>query len=325
LVLWLAAVPGTVWMALAVHFDLPWPRWRTPLALLLVLGSLALMTLLPLLPAALSWSALFGGVVWWWLSIEPRGDRDWELGVARAPRVSIDGDKVLIRGFRDFDYRPDGAPVLRYDDRSFDLSRVESLDYFLSHWSGPAIAHTMVSVGFGDDRYLCISVEVRKERGQRYSSLKGFFRQFELIYVIGEERDLVRLRTAIRREEVYLYRVRIPPERIRRFLLECLRRAESLAARPEWYNALTSNCTTNLFAHVEDPPRGLDALKILFNGYSDRYIYRRGAFADHLSFEELKRRSLIRGASSCEGSGPEFSRRLRAGLVEPEREVSPRR
>lgn len=158
--------------------------------------------------------------------------------MALAPRITIDGDRVQVHNFRNFDYLPDGEPLPRYEERAFDLARLESVDYFMCHWSGPAMAYNMVSFGFGDDRYLCLSVEARKEVGERYSALLSFFRRFELIDVIGDERDLVRLRTAIRKEAVYLYRVRVPPERMRRFLLACLRRAESVAVRPEWYNAL---------------------------------------------------------------------------------------
>jgi len=317
LLLWLFALPGTAWMALAVYFDFPRSSWRAPLIMLLVLVSLGTLALPARLPGVLAWSALFGLVLGWWLSLKPRRDRHWASETARPPRVVIDGDEVLIRNFRNFDYTPEGEPVPRHEDRTFDLTRLETLDYFISYWSGPAIAHTMVSFGFGEDRYLCLSVEVRKERGQKYSSLRGFFRQYELIYVIGDERDLVRLRTNIRREEVYLYRVRTPPAKIRRFLLECLRRAESLAVQPEWYNAFTSNCTTNLFSHVEDPPKGCAALEVLLNGYSDRFIYRQGAFADHLSFAELRARSAIREAALPAGGASDFSRRIRAGLVEP--------
>src|SRR4029453_15165023 len=154
---------------------------------------------------------------------------------------------------------------------------------------GPAVAHSMVSFGFGDGQHLCISVEARKEQGEQYSTLRSFFRQFELIYVIGDERDLVRLRVAIRKESVYLYRVNVPPERIRRFLLACLEPAE----RPEWYNALPSNCATNLFDLMERPPRGLRVLEVLLSGFSARYLHRKGGFAGHLSFAELKEQSFL--------------------------------
>jgi len=316
-VLLAVGIPATAWMALALHFDLRGSSLRNPLAIFLALFSLALLILLPIVAAALAWGALFAVVLWWWLSLKPRADRDWLPEVARPPQVTIEGDKILIRDFRDFDYTPQGDQVPRYLDRTLDLGRLETLDYFVSHWSGPLIAHTMVSFGFGGDDYLCLSVEVRRERGQAYSALKGFFRQFEIIYVIGSERDLVRLRTSIRREEVYLYRVRVPPERMRRYLVECLRRAEALAARPEWYNALTSNCTTNLFSHMAEGPKARDMLEILLNGFSARYLYQRGGFADHLSFEELQARSSLREAALSAGDGADFSRRIRAGLVEP--------
>lgn len=303
-------------MALAVYFDLPWPRWRRPLAAGTALVALGLASLPPLLVAAPAWAAAFGLVLVWWLSLRPRMDRQWAPDVAEVPRATIDGSSLHIRNFRNFDYGPGGEPLPRYEERTFDLERLESVDYFVCHWSGPAIAHTMVSFGFGEDRYLCISVEARKERGEKYSALRSFFRHFELIYVLGDERDLVRLRLAIRKEKVYLYRVRVPPERIRRYLLACLRRVESLAVRPEWYNAYTSNCTTNLFDLFERPPRGCAALEVLLSGFSARYLHRQGGFAGHLSFEELKARSLL-NEEVVRDSGPEFSRQIRAGLVLP--------
>ncbi len=309
-------MPATAWMSLAVYFDFPRPRWRWPLAVGVAFVSLGLVTLPPLFLAAPAWTAAFGLVLGWWLSLRPRADRQWAPEVSQAPRVTIEGDSVRIRSFRNFDYTLGGEILERYEERSFDLARLESIDYFVCHWSGPVIAHSMVSFGFGDNQYLCLSVEARKELGEMYSALRSFFRQFELIYVIGDERDLVRLRTAIRKEKVYLYRVCVPRERIRRFLLACLRRAESLAVRPEWYNALTSNCSTNLFSLTQKPPRGCAAIEVLLNGFSPRYLYRRGGFAGHLPFEELKERSLLSGESVMEG-GPDFSQRIRTALVLP--------
>jgi len=303
------------WMTLAVFFDSPWRRWRGPLAVSVALVSMGIISLPPLHLAVPAWAAMFGLVLAGWLSLRPRADRQWAAEVALAPRITIDGDRVQVENFRNFDYLPDGEPLPRYEERAFDLARLESVDYFMCHWSGPAIAHSMVSFGFGDDRYLCLSVEARKEVGERYSALLSFFRRFELIYVIGDERDLVRLRTAIRKEAVYLYRVCVPPERMRRFLLACLRRAESVAVRPEWYNALTSNCTTNLFALVEKPPRGCAALEVFLSGFSARYLYRQGRFAGHLSFEELRTQSLLRD-EAVTAADPDFSRRIRAALVQ---------
>jgi hypothetical protein len=316
LLFWLVAVPATAWMTLAVYIDLPWPPGRMPLAAGVALAAAALMTVPPLLVAAPAWAAMFGLVLWWWLTLRPRTHRQWAAEVAQVPRIVLEGDRVHIRNFRNFEYPARGQePLPRYEERTFDLARLESVDYFLCHWAGPAVAHSMVSFGFGDGQHLCISVEARKEQGEQYSTLRSFFRQFELIYVIGDERDLVRLRVAIRKESVYLYRVNVPPERIRRFLLACLERAESLAVRPEWYNALTSNCATNLFDLMERPPRGLRVLEVLLSGFSARYLHRKGGFAGHLSFAELKARSLLSEAAVTD-AGPDFSRRLRAPLVE---------
>jgi hypothetical protein len=221
------------------------------------------------------------------------------------------GDTLRIRGFRNFDYTRSGDPIPRYEERTFDLARLESLDYCLSHWSGQLMAHTLVSFGFGDGRFLAVSVEARRRRWQRYSPLWGLFRSYELFFVLGDERDIVRLRTNIRRERVYLYRVRIPPQNVRRLLDDYLKRVEKLAARPEWYNSVTDNCTTNLFYHrLQRIPRWLMP-GILLNGLSCRILYRLGYLDDGLPFKELQARSQIRERALAAGDSADFSRRIR--------------
>ena len=149
------------------------------------------------------------------------------------PRAEITGDMLHVRHFRNFSYSASGEPVPRYEERTYDLAKLLSLDYFLAHWSGPVMAHTLVSFGFDDGQFLCVSVEARRQRWQSYSPLWGLFRSYQLFFVLGDERDIVRLRTNIRREQVYMYRVRLAPQQLRRLLLDYVRRIETLAVRPE--------------------------------------------------------------------------------------------
>ena len=212
----LVVVPTTVWIALAVHYHdrRAWLRMLASIVPLVVVG--ASLVLLPLVPWALAvWLAVFVLAMAWWILLRPRDDREWAVGLDVLPQVEIAGDTLRIRQFRNFDYSSSGAPVPRYEERTFDLARLVSLDYFLSHWSGPLMAHTLVSFGFDDGKYLAISVEARRQRWQRYSPLWGMFRSYELMFVLGDERDIVRLRTNVRHERVYMYRLRMALQNVR--------------------------------------------------------------------------------------------------------------
>lgn len=191
-------------------------------------------------------------VIAWWLAIEPRNDRDWLPEVAHPPTASVEGNLVTIRNVRNFHYRSETDFDERWEERTYDLSGLRGADLFLSYWGSPWIAHTIVSWEFDDGQHLAISIETRKERGEAYSALLGFFRQFELYYVVADERDLVGLRTNQRGEDVYLYRLRTPIETARAVLLDYLEEANRLAASPRWYNALTHNCTTMIRHHVKN-------------------------------------------------------------------------
>jgi hypothetical protein len=311
----LVVVLTTGWIALAVHYHdrRPWLRLIVSVHPPAIVG--ISLWLLPLFPWALGvWLGLLVATIAWWFSLRPQSDREWAVGLEVLPRVEVVGDTLRIRGFRNFDYTPSGDPVPRYEERTFDLSRLESLDYCLSHWSGQFMAHTLVSFGFGDGRFLAVSVEARRRRWQRYSPLWGLFRSYELFFVLGDERDIVRLRTNIRRERVYLYRVRIPTQNVRRLLDDYLRRIQMVAVRPEWYNSVTSNCTTNLFYHrIRKIPRWL-LPGIFLNGLSARILYRLGFLNDGLPFKELQARSEIRERALAAGDAADFSRRIRAAM-----------
>jgi hypothetical protein len=193
------------------------------------------------------------------------------------------------------------------------------VDLFLCYWGDRLIAHTMLSFGFTDGRHLCISIETRKEKTENYSALRGFFKQYELIYVVGDERDLVRLRTNYRHEDVYLYRLKASPALVRAVLLDYLKCINQLRERPEWYNALTSNCTTNIRGHTKPyAPHARWDWRLLANGYIDEMIYDRGVVDRHLSFPELRERSRINERARKAGDAADFSRQIREGLPVPE-------
>ncbi len=253
-----------------------------------------------------------------WRSASPSNDRDWAPEVAVLPYATLSGDLVTVHNVRNFDYRTDADFVPAYYDRTFDLRRLDRVDLIAAYWMGPAIAHLFISFGFGEE-HLPISIEARKTRAQQYSSVAGFFRQYELFYVVGDERDVIRVRTNYRRsppEEVYVFRVAAPPENGRRVFLEYMREINELREHPRFYNTLTTNCTTMIFAHstIINPGHIPFSWKILLSGYTPEYAYDMGRLDRTLPFAELRRRGHINPAARAANDAPDFSQRIRAGL-----------
>ncbi len=256
----------------------------------------------------------------WWSGLRPSNDRDWQPEVARLAYATIDGDLVTVHNIRNFDYRTETDFTPAYYVRTYDLNKLDSADLVAVYWMGPAIAHLLISFGFGDD-HLAVSIEARKEKGEGYSSAKGFFRQYELYYVVADERDVIRVRTNYRKdppEDVYVYPLRGPRENIRRLFLEYVRKMNALREHPEFYNTLTTNCTTAILMNARVNPGSLPfSWKVLLSGYTPAYVYEAGRMDQSLPFEELKRRSLVNAAAQAADQAPDFSRRIRAALPRP--------
>jgi len=256
----------------------------------------------------------------WWTGLRPSNEREWQPEVARLAYATINGDMVTVHNIRNFDYRTETDFTPAYYVRTYDLNKLDSGDLVAVYWMGPAIAHLLLSFGFGDD-HLAISIEARKEKGEGYSSAKGFFRQYELYYVVADERDVLRVRTNYRKdppEDVYVYPLHVPRENIRRVFLEYIRKMNALREHPEFYNTLTTNCTTAILTNTRVNPRSLPfSWKVLLSGYTPAYVYESGRLDQSLPFEELKRRSLVNAAAQAADQAPDFSRRIRAGLPRP--------
>lgn len=252
----------------------------------------------------------------WWLSIRPSNDRRWIPDVERLASVERDGDRVRFRNVRNFDYHSSDTDFTAdWEERVFDLSEVRAVDIFFSEWGAPMIAHTIMSWEFADGRHLAISIETRKEVGEEYSAVLGFFRQFELYYVVADERDVIRVRTDFRGETVRVYRLSASPENARRLLEDYVESIDELDTEPAWYNALTQNCTTSIWRHVHklDSDFGWD-WRILANGSADALLYMRGSIENSLPFEELRRVSDVTGKAREAGTAEDFSWRIRQGL-----------
>jgi hypothetical protein len=257
------------------------------------------------------------GVIAWWLTIAPSQDRNWRPEVAVMPRAFIDGDRVRITGVRNFDYRSRNDFTEHYEEREVDLSHLTGLDFYVSYWSEGPVAHTFVSFVFDDAPPLSISIETRPEVGRGFEPIASMFKQFELIYVVGEERDLVGVRANHRREAVYLYHLNTSFADVRALLMVYLARINELADRPEFYNLLTNSCTINIIRYANAVGRkGRFDIRHLFNGLIDSYLYHSGRVDTALPFDELRRRSQINEvAQATEGAPePEFSQRIRASM-----------
>ena len=306
-----------VWSTMAVYYsNLPASWLRALAAVVFALGTIVVFVRLR--PGWLAKLVFLGGVtavVVWFLLTPPSNNRDWQPDVAILPYAEINGDQVTIHNIRNCDYRTDTDYSVRHYDKTFDLARLRSVDFYLVYWGSPLIAHTMLSFGFDGADYVCFSIETRKEKGEEYSAIRGFFRQYELTYVLADERDLVRLRTNFRGEQVYLYRLATEPVLARLVLLDYLKEVNRLKDRPEWYNALTSNCTTNIRGHTKPYAQNSHFdWRILLNGKIDSLAYERKTLYQGLPFNELKARSLINERAKAADNDPTFSKRIREGL-----------
>ena len=304
------------WATLAIYYsNLPWPWLRLVLA-----GAFAAFAIWALFLSrqrlmSLAAIVLFLGVVVWWISISPSHDRNWRPEVAVMPRVVIDGDRVRITGVRNFEYRSRNDFTVRYKTREVQLSHLTALDFYVSYWSEGPVAHTFVSFIFDNVPPLSISIETRPEVGEGFNPIASLFKQFELIYVVGEERDLVGVRTNYRHETVYLYRLNASADDARRLLLIYLARINELADRPEFYHLLTNSCTINIIRYANAAGReGRFDIRHLLNGLIDSYLYYSGRVDTTLSYDELRQRSLINKAAQAADGAPDFSQRIRASL-----------
>jgi Domain of unknown function (DUF4105) len=308
------------WWSLALRFRLPGPSWlASAVAVAYALGVfLVLLRLRPFRRAVLAVLASFVVLALWWSTIRPSNDRDWAREYAHIPYGELDGDRLTLHNVRNFDYRSEADFTDRWETRTYDLSTLIELDLFMSYWGSPAIAHTILSWVFADGPPLAVSIETRRERTESYSALRGFFREYEICYVAADERDLIRLRTNYRGEDVYLYRLRTQLDRARALLLDYVKSMNELRDRPGWYNALTHNCTTTIRAHTKALGGAAPFdWRLLANGYADQMLYERGALATQVPFTDLKTACLVDAMAKAADQSPAFSERIRDGVPRP--------
>jgi len=259
---------------------------------------------------------LFAALITWWHSIEPSNDRDWQTDVAVLAYATLEDNVVTVHNIRNFDYRSETDYTPAYYDKRFDLNKLDGVDLVASYWMGPTIAHVFLSFAFAGGDHLAISIETRKEKGEGYSTIKGFFRQYELYYVVADERDVIRLRTNYRRdppEDVYVYRLHGPIDNAQRLFMAYMQKLNELKTHPEFYNSLTTNCTTSIWLSARANQNHVPfSWKILASGYVPEFLYESGRLdSGGLPFSELQQRAHINGRAQTADGAVDFSRRIR--------------
>jgi len=312
---------SAIWSGLTLLYTVP----QNGLHIVLATGAAmaSAVVLAALFSGRLRWRALavqalvFTAVMSWWTQIAPSNERPWQTDVSVLPYATIEGDMVTVHNVRNFDYRSETDFTPAWYDKRLDLRKLEGVDLVAVYWMGPAIAHIFLSFAFTSGDHLAVSIETRKEQGEDYSTLKGFFRRYELYYVVADERDVIRLRTNYRQnppEDVYVYRLQGRSlEGARHIFIDYINKINSLKAMPEFYNTLTTNCTTNIWFHSRVNPDHLPfSWKILASGYVPQYLHESGLLDRSLPFAELQRRSHVNPRAQAAADAPDFSRRIRA-------------
>ena len=274
------------------------------------------------------WAKYLGGLLLllpliYWFSLNPSNNRNWRKDLAVLPYATVEGNKVTIHNIRYCKYRTDKDYDVHYYTKTFDLSHLCCAYIILSDWGLHKVVHTMFSFGFRNGNkidYVCFSIEVRKEKGEGYSAIRGFFKNYEIIYVVGDERDLIKLRTDYRKsppEVVRMYKLNPPSRKVlRKVFMDFVRKVNHLKEHPEWYNELTSNCMTSAFFLMRPDASRIKSLdwRLILNGYADRLLYEKGVIDNSTPFEEVRRNAIINQRAKAAGNSSNFSKLIRQGV-----------
>src|SRR3984957_3395097 len=272
---------SAIWGAFALWYQAPGGQsFKTLSVLLWVVFALILLIALwqgRTALAVLAFAAAFGCLLIWWQRIAPSNDRIWADDVAQMTAGTADGNRVTLRNVRNFEWRSDTDYTQRWETRAYDLERLNSVDMIMSYWTGPAIAHMLISFGFEDGEHVVFSVEIRREKRESFSEIGGFFKEFELSVSSADERDVIRVRTNVRGEDDYHSRIRMRLAAMRSLFLSYTDEANTLVAKPRFYNTITVNCTMLVYHMMKRIVGYLPwSYRLLLTGYLPTYVYRVG-------------------------------------------------
>jgi hypothetical protein len=257
----------------------------------------------------------FAGLLVWWHLLRPSNDRDWADDVARITHGEFDGDVVTLYNLRNFEWRTNSDYTQHWETRRYDLRKLDSVDMITSYWAGPAIAHVLFSFGFTDGGHVVFSVEIRREKAEQFSEIGGFFKEFELSIIAADERDVIRVRTNVRGEDDYLYRINLPPDAARSLFRAYVGEANRLVTTPRYYNTITVNCTMLVYHMVKRIVGGLPfSYRVLFSGYLPGYVHSVGGLDARYSLPELRSMGRITERARRADRSETFSQDIRAGI-----------
>lgn len=319
LLLWL--IGSTSWAALAINFaNSNSSLLNQILSLLIGLFGLVTLGVTIFFPSKrnlfLSFhSLMFISVLVLWFSIEASNDRDWQTDVKKLAHATINNNLITVHNIRNFKYQSEFDYTPNYYDKTFDINQLQGVDLIAVYWMGPEIAHIMLSFDFGNNNHLAVSIEARKELNEAYSTIKGFFRQYELIYIVADERDVLGLRTHYRKnppEQVYLYRLNSPLNNGNHLFLEYIDKINETYKKPSFYNTLFANCTNIIWlnAHV-NPNRIPFSWKLILSGYVPEYLYEQNRLKSGSSFEELRNKAFINPLVDKQAISADYSNKIR--------------
>ncbi len=308
-----------IWGGFALWYQIPGgPPAKALGVTLWAAFSLAMLTALwqgRVALGVLGFALAFAGLLLWWTRLAPTNDRVWADDVARMTTGTVEGNLVTLHDVRNFDWRTETDYTQRWETRSYDLDHLRSVDMIMSYWTGPAIAHMLISFGFDEDTHVVFSVEIRRQKTQAFSEIGGFFKEFELSIIAADERDVIRVRTNVRGEDDYLYRLQMPAEAKRALFLAYVGEANGLVDTPRFYNTVTVNCTTLVY-HMMKRIVGRLPLnyRLLLSGYLPEYVYEVGGLDRRYSLEELRERGHITARAKQSDRSPSFPADIRHGL-----------
>jgi hypothetical protein len=306
------------WGTLALWYQAPSAQLKAACIFLWIAFTLGMLATLWQGRAGLAlaiFALVFAGMLIWWHNIAPSNDRLWADDVAQITNGSIDGNRVTLRNVRNFDWRSNDDYTQRWETREYELDQLNSVDMIMSYWDGWAIAHMLISFGFEDGRHVAFSVEVRRQKNLVYSEIGGFFKRDGLSIIAADERDVIRVRTNIRGEDDYLYRIRMPLSAMRSLFLGYVEQADSLVDAPRFYNTITVNCTTLVYHMMKRIVGYLPwSYRLLFTGYLPAYVYRVGGLDQRFSLTELRALGRITDRAKLSDSSGSFSADIRAGI-----------
>jgi hypothetical protein len=257
----------------------------------------------------------FAALLTWWTRLRPTNDGDWADDVARLTTGTVDGNRVTLHDVRNFDWRSTTDYAQRWETRTYDLDSLRSVDMIMSYWRGPSIAHMLISFGFEGGSHVVFSVEVRRLRIREFSEIGGFFKEFELSIIAADELDVIRLRTNVRGESVYLYRLQLPATAMRSLFLGYIGEANKLRSSPRFYNTITVNCTTLVYQMMQRIVGRLPlSYRLLFSGYMPEYVYRVHGLDRRYSLDDLRARGFISGRAKQSDRSAAFSEDIRRGI-----------